>query len=134
MDKRTLVLRDTKWLEIVKACNESGMTKTEWCREHGIREKSFYYHQTKIRRAMIAAIDSKETNSSAESVGKSSRALVPGQITELSLCKRNESDMPDSAQFVPDAVINAGNTRIELSNSISEKLLTALIKNICHAE
>lgn len=41
MDKITHKVRCEQWTNIIKECIASGMSKTTWCREHGISDKSF---------------------------------------------------------------------------------------------
>jgi len=42
MDKITSDVRRQQWLEIIQACNTSGLTKKAWCEQNGINMKSFY--------------------------------------------------------------------------------------------
>ena len=43
MDKITSDVRRQQWLDIIQACNASGLTKKAWCEQNGINIKSFYY-------------------------------------------------------------------------------------------
>ena len=43
MDKITSDIRRQQWLDIIQACNASGLTKKAWCKQNGINIKSFYY-------------------------------------------------------------------------------------------
>ena len=45
MDKITHKVRCEQWTNIIKECLTSGMSKTTWCREDGISDKSFFYWQ-----------------------------------------------------------------------------------------
>lgn len=49
MDKITHKIRREQWTSIIKECLASGMSKTAWCREHGISDKSFFYWQRRLR-------------------------------------------------------------------------------------
>ena len=53
LTKYTNDLKAQKWTEIVVSCNESGMSKTAWCRENNVSIKSFFYWQHKLRMKMI---------------------------------------------------------------------------------
>ena len=44
MDKITSDVRRQQWLDIIQACNASGLTKKAWCEQNGINIKSFYKH------------------------------------------------------------------------------------------
>ena len=43
MDKITSNVRRSQWLDIIHACNTSGLTRKAWCKQNGINIKSFYY-------------------------------------------------------------------------------------------
>jgi len=41
--------RMEKWSALIQECNASGLSNREFCRQHGISEKSFYYWLRKLR-------------------------------------------------------------------------------------
>lgn len=52
MDKVTLVKKEiaaSQWAEQISNCRSSGLSVTEWCKEHGINVKTYYYHLRKLR-------------------------------------------------------------------------------------
>ena len=56
--------REQQWALVIKECADSGLTNKEYCRQHGISEKSFYYWLRKFRKQVceqtapqIVAID-----------------------------------------------------------------------------
>lgn len=53
MDKITHKVRCEQWTSIIKECFASGMSKTTWCREHGISDKSFFLLATNSLRRSI---------------------------------------------------------------------------------
>ncbi|MGO5336619.1 IS66 family insertion sequence element accessory protein TnpA [Bilifractor sp. LCP19S3_H10] len=60
MDKITSDVRHQRWLDIIHACNASGLTRKVWCEQNGIKIKTFYYWQHQLRRevhdAQMAAL------------------------------------------------------------------------------
>ena len=54
-----LAVRDScraqSWALVVQECESSGLTKREFCRQHGINEKSYYYWLRKLRAQMVEA-------------------------------------------------------------------------------
>ena len=40
------------WAMLIQECNNSGLTKREFCQQRGISEKSFYYWLRKLRSQM----------------------------------------------------------------------------------
>ena len=56
--------REQQWALVIKECVDSGLTNKEYCRQHGISEKSYYYWLRKLRKQVceqaapqIVAID-----------------------------------------------------------------------------
>lgn len=47
--------RAQEWAMLIQECNASGLTKREFCQQHGISEKSFYYWLRKLRAQMVYA-------------------------------------------------------------------------------
>ena len=41
--------RMENWAALIQECNASGLSNREFCRQHGISEKSFYYWLRKLR-------------------------------------------------------------------------------------
>ena len=41
--------RMENWSALIQECNASGLSNREFCRQHGISEKSFYYWLRKLR-------------------------------------------------------------------------------------
>ena len=44
--------RAQTWAMLIQECNNSGLTKREFCQQRGISEKSFYYWLRKLRSQM----------------------------------------------------------------------------------
>ena len=47
--------RAQSWAMLIQECNNSGLTKREFCQQRGISEKSFYYWLRKLRSHMAEA-------------------------------------------------------------------------------
>lgn len=47
--------RAQTWAMLIQECNNSGLTKREFCQQRGISEKSFYYWLRKLRGQMAEA-------------------------------------------------------------------------------
>ena len=47
--------RAQTWAMLIQECNNSGLTKREFCQQRGISEKSFYYWLRKLRIHMAEA-------------------------------------------------------------------------------
>ena len=47
--------RAQQWAMVVQECAASGLSNREFCRQHGISEKSFYYWKRTLRTQIIEA-------------------------------------------------------------------------------
>ena len=47
----------SKWAEMVRQRNESGLTVTDWCKENGINLKTYYYRLKRVRQAVCNEIE-----------------------------------------------------------------------------
>lgn len=47
--------RAQNWAMVIQECSNSGLSNREFCRQHGISEKSFYYWQRKLRTQIVEA-------------------------------------------------------------------------------
>ncbi len=45
--------RQIQWAAVIQECKASGLTNKEYCIQHGLSERSFYYLQKKLRSQII---------------------------------------------------------------------------------
>ena len=45
-----------QWVQIIRECQSSGLSNKEYCRQHGISEKSYYHWLRKLRNAATEGI------------------------------------------------------------------------------
>lgn len=65
MDKVSMVkteVRTGRWLEVVRRCQDSGMTVRGWCEANGIKVKSYYYWLHKFRTQLCDQIKDSGAN------------------------------------------------------------------------
>ena len=48
--------RQIQWAVVIQECKASGLTNKEYCIQHGLSEKSFYYRQKKLRTQIVDAV------------------------------------------------------------------------------
>lgn len=48
--------RQAQWAAAIQECKASGLTNKEYCIQHGLSEKSFYYWQKKLRAQIVDAV------------------------------------------------------------------------------
>ena len=47
--------RQIQWAAVIQKCTASGLTNKEYCIQHGLSEKSFYYWQKNLRTQLVAS-------------------------------------------------------------------------------
>lgn len=65
MDEIAIVkkqVQQAEWAERIRKCNESGLTVSEWCRENGIKLKTYYFYLRKLRKEQQLALLKKALN------------------------------------------------------------------------
>lgn len=111
MDKITHEMRLIKWTPIIRECRGSGMSVKSWCVQNNVNEKQFYYWQRLIREKAFDTIKKSEIQSQPSFV------QLPAPADSI----RNPF-------FKADMVIHTGNNVLELSNTVSEELLSKVLK------
>ena len=129
MDQCTHEVRTDYWKGIIQACGQrpAGQTAKSWLDENGICEQSYYNWQRKFRQQTYAIV--KESAAVAPSMPVAtdiSFAEIPCAPSE----QINTQDNNDSPHV---AVIRTSTMTIEISNAISEMLLTRILRGITNA-
>ena len=103
-----------KWTPIIEKCRSSDIGVRAWCRENNISEKKFYYWERRI----------KEKNFEIQKETQSQNQTNFVEIQPPIDFSTNNS-IPT---FRADIVIHVGNNVLELSNTVSENLLSMVLK------
>ena len=124
MDKITHQVPAEHWTKIMNECINSGMPKTAWCRADGVSVKQFFYWQRILRREAFE----NSQNASLPGIVRPDLALAPATQRMVSF---TEVKLPSSPQntapvFHPDLVIRKGDIVLEISNSVSDALLSRI--------
>lgn len=119
MDQSTHDVRRANWLNIVTQCQNrpSGTSVREWLAENDIKEKAYYYWLRKFRKEAYNQRQLPATATTTEVAFAEVTIPVPTVV-------------PDTS---PAAVIKYNGLTIELSNNISEGLLSRLLQEVVHA-
>ena len=118
MDKVTNDYRLTHGAALIKECSESGLSKADWCSQHNIPLKTYYYWQRKVR------------NSYAESL-PASLPTAPQKTSFAEIVLASDSKPPEhyTSAASPDVIIRTGTLTIEVSNNASKELI-AMIRSV----
>ncbi len=126
MDKITHEVRLANWKNTVEQCNDrpQGMTVKQWLAENNINEKTYYYWLRRVRREMYARMN---TELAAAKVQTQKPSVV---FAEIPIIEQSDQTV---AAFKADAMIRSGPMVIEISNSISDSLLSRILEVASHA-
>lgn len=82
IDACTQTVRLRKWMAVVQDCKRSGQSNIAYCRGHGIKIKTFYYWQNKLRRAAVETL----TDGISLPVTAEQHSIVPINVTGAANC------------------------------------------------
>ena len=107
MDHATTEIRTEQWRQIVLEANGSSLTKKEFCRQNGIKEKQFYYWQRKIRRQESSRLRLEATLAPVESTSVVSSCSSSSFVTVNLSEPEDTSSLPLSlsSTFHPELMI-----------------------------
>ena len=122
MDKTTHEIRIANWRSIIEQCHArpEGQSAKQWLADNGISEKSYYYWQRKVRQESYGLI-----------YADAGHIAKPEPVAFAELPFTGSTD--DRQAFSPDAIMRRGQTVLELSNTISDRLLDRLMEVVSHA-
>ena len=126
MDKITHEVRIANWRSIIEQCQArpEGQSAKQWLADNGISEKTYYYWQRKVRQETYALIRQDAVPPAMPTSG--TQSVTFAEIPYVAA--------PDNLQpFTPDVVIRKGQTILELSNSVSDKILEKIMEVMSNA-
>ena len=127
MDQCTHEVRAEYWKKIIQACGQrpAGQSAKSWMDENGICEQSYYHWQRRFRKQ---AYEEMKGNSSVPAVTeKTELAFV--EIPCHTSTETNTYMVSDK----PVATIRTATLQIDISNEISDALLSRIIQEVSHA-
>lgn len=128
MDKIAHEVRTQEWFSIIQTCNTSGQPKRQWCEEHGISVRKFFYWQKKIREDLYK--EAKKRAASQDPAAPVGSMELVSAFAEIQTTTVAETQ---GKQFQPDAIIKAGGVSIQLSNAATRELLNRISGVLSHA-
>lgn len=128
MDQCTHEVRLQHWKNIISQCQlrPKGQTAKQWMDENGICEQTYYRWQRAIRQ---------ETYAEMTAAGQLPSAPSPDtdvSFVEVPIQKVAPVLVPADRGAAP-AVIRTATFTIELADSISDRLLSSILREVSHA-
>lgn len=128
MDQCTHEVRLQHWKNIISQCQlrPQGQTAKQWMDENGICEQTYYRRQRAIRQETYAEMTAARQFPS-----------VPSPGTDVSFVEILIQKVPPVLVSVDrgaaPAVIRTATFTIELADSISDRLLSSILREVSHA-
>ena len=128
MDQCTHEVRQQYWKNIISQCQmrPQGQTAKQWMDENGICEQTYYRWQRAIRQETYAELTADGQFPTA------SKQDTDVSFVEVPIQKVPPVMVPAGRQTAP-AVIRTATFTIELADSISDRLLAAILREVPHA-
>ena len=104
-------IRLQEWNRQIEEQKASGLSVQEWCQQHSIKPKTYYYHLRKVREEFLRSGKSENTQAQIEA----ERSVIPILTT---LSDRN-------------ITIEKNRLRITLPENISAEVLIAVVSKLC---
>ena len=129
MDQSTHDIRRVKWLNIITQCQErpDGITVKRWLYDNGIKEKAYYYWLRKFRKEAYEQLQSSAISASTSNEVAFAEVAIP------TIAETKAISQPTEFTDTPAAVIKCKELTIEISNEISDGLLSRILKEVVHA-
>ena len=136
MDSNSYAIRRASWAKIIAEANNSGLTKSRWCREHGIRLRQFHYWQKRIREFLLEHPDTKFE----DFPGNDRRLLAP--VSEQSFCEISipqetpailSRPLPEAPASHSALMLQVNDLRLYIGEGFSETALSSVIRVIRNA-
>lgn len=136
MDKNSYAIRMASWAKVITDANNSGMTKTQWCREHGVRLRQFHYWQKRIRDFLLENPDTKIDEITGHG------CQLPMHVSERSFC---EITIPQESSAIPSRqphgtdtshsalMLQVNDLQLYIGEGFSEAALSSVIRVIRNA-
>ena len=137
MDQEVNIIRIENWKRLILEANNSGLSKTEWCRQNNISSKTFFYWQRKVR-----LMEAQKALSSSElpSVSTGQKAAISPDFVDMTHLYKETTAPTENVQsgnsqsgFAPQLMLLADQYRILIGEDVREQTLSTVLRAIKHA-
>ena len=134
MDQITKEIRTEQWRQIVLEANGTSLTKKEFCRQNGIKEKQFYYWQRKIRRQDAARFLEETSPAQVETspvVSSCSSSFVALELSAPEEFPQDSSTL--TSMFQPELMLQLNGVQLFVGETVHEATLQSVIRVLRNA-
>lgn len=121
---------DEEWFRIINECRRSGLSDSQWCKQHDIRESTFFCAVSRLRKKAYAIPDrNKSIDILPDSLPKQEVVRIDIEPEPLQLSK------PEPMQVMPTTYLDNSHTieidvhgiNIRVFNSVDRELLKTVL-------
>lgn len=137
MDQEVNIIRIENWKRLILEANNSGLSKTEWCRQNNISSKTFFYWQRKIR---LMKAQKALSSSELPSVSTGQKTAISSDFVDMTHLYKETTAPTESVPsgnsqsgFAPQLMLLANQYRILIGEDVREQTLSTVLRAIKHA-
>ena len=121
---------DEEWFRIINECRRSGLSDSQWCKQHDIRDSTFFCAVSRLRKKAYAIPDrNRSIDVLSESLPKQDVVRIDMEPEPLQLSK------PEPMQVMPATYLDNSHTieidvhgiNIRVFNSVDRELLKTVL-------
>lgn len=121
---------DEEWFRIINECRRSGLSDSQWCKQHDIRESTFFCAVSRLRKKAYAIPNrDKSTDILPDSLPKQEVIRIDIEPEPIQLSK------PEPMQVMPATYLDNSHTieidvhgiNIRVFNSVDKELLKTVL-------
>ena len=121
---------DEEWFRIINECRRSGLSDSQWCKQHDIRESTFFCAVSRLRKKAYAIPNrDKSTDILPDSLPKQDVVRIDIEPEPLQLSR------PEQMQVMPAVYLDNSHTieidvhgiNIRVFNSVDRELLKTVL-------
>ena len=121
---------DEEWFRIINECRRSGLSDSQWCKQHDIRDSTFFCAVSRLRKKAYAIPDrSKSIDVLSEALPKQNVVRIDIELEPLQLSR------PEPMQVMPATYLDNSHTieidvhgiNIRVFNSVDRELLKTVL-------
>ena len=137
MDQDTYDVRITKWESLIREANSSGISKTEWCRLHGISKYKFYYWQRKVQDRAGTGLQSENVGCNGLLKSEPASSLVELRLPAVEPPELETTPLPHGLNtqinHTAGLLLRVGAYEIHLNSPAAEETLCMVMRALRNA-
>lgn len=132
MDQTTHVIRAQYWKDIIHKCNQrpTNQSAKSWMDEHDISEQRYYYWQRRFRKEVFSHLQTQESTALVATDDDKDTGI---SFVEISRSPSETTATQRTSGTKPVAILRNASMIVEITNDISDHILTHILKVVSNA-